>query len=118
MSTTALHSTPAARTPALARVAAGIALPLGLMNVAGAIVFWEWSWLTWVAVWAALMGAATIGGAVATLAGRAGGLRLLRAAMISQLVFTAMKLVFWQEVEAATFGAVAAILVVMIRPRG
>ncbi len=117
MSTTALHSTPALRTPALAKVAAGIALPLGLMNMAGAVIFWEWSWLTWVGVWAMLMGAVTLTGAVGTLAGRPGALRLLRAGLLSQLAFTALKLVFWQEAEAATFGAVAVILVLMTRPR-
>ena len=120
MTTTALHltpSAPAARVPTLARVAAGIALPLGLMNIAGAIVFWEWSWLTWVAVLAAGMGVATLAGAVGTLMGRAGAVPLLRKAMLAQLAFTLMKLVFWQELEAATFGAVAVVLLLMLRER-
>jgi hypothetical protein len=96
--------------PARAKVAAGLALPLGFMNVVGVIVFWEWGWSSWVGVWGALMGAATLAGAVKTFLGHHDGVQLLRYAMLSQLVFTAMKLVFWQELEAASFGVVAAVV--------
>ncbi len=120
MSTTALHLTstaPASRVPTLARVAAAVALPLGAMNVAGAVIFWEWSWLTWVAVLAAAMGAATLAGAVGTLLGRAGAVALLRKAMLAQLAFTLLKLVGWQEGAALVFGAVALVLHLMLRER-
>ena len=112
MSTIALP-TNTTRLPTRAKVAAGVALPLGLMNCVGAVVFWEWSWLTWVAVLAALMGAATLTGAVTALRGR--GVDLLRKAMLAQMGFTAFKLVFWQEIEAITFGLVAAAIYAAIR---
>src|SRR5688500_10771618 len=103
--------------PARVKVAAGFALPLGFMNVVGVIVFWDWSWTTWVGVWGAIMGAATLVGGAQTLLGRVEGRRLLAAAMVSQLVFTAMKLVFWQELEAGTFGLVALAIYLVVRER-
>ena len=117
MSTIALPKSTSTTVPARVRVAAGLALPLGLMNVAGVIVFWDWSWTTWVGVWGAIMGAATLLGGAQTLLGRADGRRLLAAAMVSQLVFTAMKLVFWQELEAGTFGVVALAIYLVVRER-
>jgi hypothetical protein len=100
---------------ARAKVAAGLALPLGAMNLVGAVVFWEWSWLTWVAVLAVAMGAATLAGAIATLRDRTAGVELLRRAMLAQVAFTLMKLVLWQELEAATFGAVALVILALAR---
>ena len=45
------------------------------------------------------------------------GVPLLRYAMVSQMVFTVMKLVFWQEVEAASFGILAAVIYALLRER-
>ena len=103
--------------PARAKVAAGLALPLGFMNLVGVIIFWEWGWSSWVGVWGALMGAATLAGAVKTLLNARDGVRLLRYAMLSQLVFTVMKLVFWQELEAGTFGLVALLIYALLHER-
>jgi hypothetical protein len=103
--------------PARAKVAAGLAVPLGLMGLVGAVIFWEWSWLTWVAVWGGAQAAAALIAAALIFAGRQRGVALLRYAMISELVFTAMKLVFWQEVEAASFGVVALAVYLVIRER-
>lgn len=114
MSTIALpHTT--TKLPVRAKVAAGVALPLGLMNLVGVVIFWDWSWLTWVGVLGIVMALATIGGAVNTLRSRVDGVDLLRKAMIAQMSFTAFKLVFWQELEALTFGAVAAALYAALR---
>ena len=101
--------------PTRAKVAAGIALPLGLMNAVGVIIFWDWSWTTWVGVLGAAMAIATVAGAVQTLRSRAGGVELLRKAMLAQMAFTAMKLVGWQELEAITFGLVAAAIYAALR---
>ena len=109
MSTIAV-STSTTTVPARAKVAAGLALPLGLMTLVGTVIFWDWSWLTWVGVWGAAQGVAALAGAVQTLQSRPDGVRLLRYAMVSQLVFTAMKLVVWQEWEAASFGVLAAVV--------
>ena len=114
MSTIALpHTT--TKLPARAKVAAGVALPLGLMNLVGVVIFWDWSWLTWVGVLGAVMAVATLAGAVNTLRDRVDGRELLRKAMVAQLGFTAFKLVFWQELEALTFGAVALALYLALR---
>jgi hypothetical protein len=97
------------------KAVAALCLPLGVMNCVGAIVFWEWSVWTWVAVWAFAMGVVTVAGAVRAL--RGDGTRLLQAALVSQIVFTAMKLAVWQETEAVAFGAVALIATALIRER-
>ena len=115
MSTIAIASAPAM--PARVKVAAGLALPLGLMTCLGVIVFWDWSWLTWVSVWGAAQGIALLAGAAQLLRGRAEALPLFRAALVSQVVFTVMKLVFWQEVEAALFGGLALVLYLLVRER-
>lgn len=117
MSTTALSPTPALRVPGLARIGAGLALPLGLMNLVGVIVFWDWSWTLWVGVLGAVMGIATVVGAAGTLAGRPAARDLLHKAMIAQVAYTLFKLVGWQEVEAATFGAVALVVLALVRAR-
>lgn len=109
MSTIALPQQPTA-TPARIKVAAVLALPLGLMTLVGTVIFWDWSWTTWVGVWGAAQGTAALVGAVRTLRGRPDGVRILRYAMVSQMVFTVMKLVVWQEVEAASFGVLAAVV--------
>jgi hypothetical protein len=116
MSTIALpkHDT---ATPARAKIAAGLALPLGLMTLVGTVIFWDWSWLTWVGVWGAIQGTAALVGAVNTLRSKPEGVQLLRYAMASQMVFTAMKLVFWQEWEAASFGVLAAVIYALLRER-
>lgn len=116
MSTIALQTT-AAQLPARAKVGAGIALPLGLMNLVGVVIFWEWSWMTWVGFVGIAMAAATILGSVGTLRGRADGAALLRRAMLAQMAFTVMKLVGWQELEALTFGAVATLVYALARER-
>ena len=114
MSTIAVPNTNPSSTattiPARAKVAAGLALPLSLMTCVGVVIFWDWSWLTWVGVWGAIQGTAALVGAVKTLQDKPDGVQLLRYAMVSQMVFTAMKLVFWQEWEAASFGVVAAVV--------
>ena len=116
MSTIALPKQPAA-TPTRAKIAAGLALPLGLMTLVGTVIFWDWSWTTWVGVWGAIQGTAALVGAVKTLQGKPDGVQLLRYAMVSQMVFTVMKLVFWQEVEAASFGILAAVIYALLRER-
>ena len=116
MSTIALpHTTP--KLPARAKVAAGLALPLGAMNLLGVAIFWEWDWMAWVGVVGALMAVATLAGAVGTLRNRVDGVDLLRKAMLAQIGFTLMKLVFWQELEAATFGLVALLIAALLRAK-
>lgn len=117
MSTTTLTSPTPTRLPAVARVGAGLALPLGVMNGVGAVVFWEWSWLALVSLLALALGAATLAGAVQTLRSRRSGLHLLRRAMLAQVCFTLMKLVFWAEVEALPFGVVALVILAMVASR-
>jgi hypothetical protein len=116
MSTIALpkHDT---ATPARAKIAAGLALPLGVMTLVGTVIFWDWSWLTWVGVWGGLQGAAALIGAVKVLGNRSDGVQLLRYAMVSGMVFTVMKLVFWQELEAASFGVLSAVIYALLRER-
>jgi hypothetical protein len=63
------------------------------------------------------MALATLAGAAGTLAGRAGARELLLKAMLAQMAFTVMKLVGWQELEAATFGVVALVIYAMVRAR-
>ena len=58
-----------------------------------------------------------MGGAVQTLRNRPHGVELLRRAMFAQVAFTVMKLVFWQETEAATFGLVALVVAALIHER-
>jgi hypothetical protein len=121
MSTTALHPTSAAtslRVPALARVAAALALPLGLMNCVGVVIFWEWSPDAWVGVLGGLIGLATLAGAVGTLLRRPAAAVLLRRAMVGQLAFTVIKLVGWQEGAALVFGAVALTLLALLLRAG
>ena len=117
MSTIALNPGTATTTPVplRAKLGAGLALPLSLMTLVGVVIFWDWSWTTWVGVLGAAMGVAGIAGAVGVLAGRAGALELLRRAMLVQVAYTVMKLVFWQELEAGTFGAVALIVLALVR---
>jgi hypothetical protein len=86
-----MHSIALDNTPATTRrekAAALLALPLGLMTVAGGIVFWEWSQWTFIAVIALAMGAAFLTGSVRVLRGEAAGGRILLAAACTQVVFT------------------------------
>ena len=117
MSTIALSSPAVPALPTRVKVAGALALPLGLMTCVGVVVFFELSWLTWVSVWGALQGGAALAGGVQILRGRPGGVRLLRISLVSQMVFTVMKLVAWQEAEAALFGALALVLYVLVRER-
>jgi hypothetical protein len=105
MNSIALDSTLA--TTRREKAAALLALPLGLMTVAGGIVFWEWSAYTFVAVIALAMGAAFLTGSVRVLRGDVAGSRILLAAACVQVLFTIAKLVFWQETEAGLFGLAA-----------
>jgi hypothetical protein len=121
MSTTALHPTTATSAPpvpTLARVGAGLALPLGLMNCVGLVIFWSWGWDAWVGVLGAAMALATLAGAIGTLLGRPAARELLAKAMLAQMGYTVIKLVGWQEPEALTFGAVAAVIYALVRARG
>ncbi len=118
MSTTALYPTPTALSvPALAKVGAGLALPLGLMNCVGLVIFWSWGWDAWVGFVGGAMALATLAGALGTLTGRPSARVLLERAMLAQIAFTILKLIGWQEVEALTFGAVAAVIYAMVRAR-
>jgi D-alanyl-lipoteichoic acid acyltransferase DltB (MBOAT superfamily) len=112
MSSIALDSTLA--TGRREKAAAVLALPLGLMTVAGGIVFWEWSAWTFIAVIALAMGAAFLTGAVRVLRGDAAGARILLAAACTQVLFTIAKLVFWQETEAGLFGLVALVIAALL----
>jgi hypothetical protein len=97
------------------KVAALLALPLGLMTIAGGIVFWEWSALTFVSVIALAMGAAFVTGAARVLRGNPAGARILLAAAAAQVLFTIAKLVVWHETEAALFGLVALAIAALLR---
>jgi hypothetical protein len=56
-------------------------------------------------------------GAVRVLRGDAAGVRLLRAAAATQVLFTISKLIFWEEVEATLFGVAALAMLALLRPR-
>ena len=116
MTTIALPTRPTF--PARVKAAAALALPLGVMNCIGVIVFWDWSWTTPVGVFGAFMGVLTLTGAVKTLRGRADGPRILRTAMYCQIGFTVLKLVGWQETAAIGFGLVALAIAAALRERG
>jgi hypothetical protein len=97
------------------RAAVLLALPLGLMTIAGGVVFWEWSALTFVSVIALAMGAAFVTGATRVLRGDLAGARILLAAAVAQVLFTVAKLAVWQETEAGLFGLVALAVAALLR---
>lgn len=117
MSTIAVDTTTTSL-PARVRVAAVLALPLAVMTCIGTVIFWDWSWLTWVGVWGGANGVASLVGAVKVLTRNADGIAWLRAAAISGSVYTVMKLVFWQEPEAAAFGVVSLVILALLRGEG
>jgi hypothetical protein len=100
-----------------AKTAAALAVPLGTMTLIGSIVFWEWSAYTFVGVIGLAMAAGFLTGAVRVLRGDAAGIRILRAAAVTQVLFTISKLVFWEEVEATLFGVTALAIAALLRPR-
>jgi hypothetical protein len=63
------------------------------------------------------MAAGFLTGAVKILRGDAAGVRILRAAAATQILFTISKLVFWEEAEATLFGVTALVIVALLRPR-
>ena len=89
------------------KVAAGLALPIGVMGCIGSVIFWEWSALIFVSVIALGMGIAFLTGAFRVLRGDSAGARVLLATACVQLVFTAAKLAIWHEADAVLFGLVA-----------
>jgi hypothetical protein len=98
-----------------AKAAAVLAVPLGVMTLIGSIIFWEWSAYTFVGVIGLAMAAGFLTGALRTLRGDAAGTRILRAAAVTQVLFTISKLVFWQETEATLFGFVALVILALLR---
>jgi hypothetical protein len=99
------------------KAAAALAVPLGTMTLIGSIIFWEWSAYTFVGVIGLAMAAGFLTGAVRVLRGDAAGVRLLRAAAATQVLFTISKLIFWEEVEATLFGVAALAMLALLRPR-
>ena len=115
MSTLALNPTPTAR-PRRHTVAASLALPLGLMTALGVIIFWTWTASSLLfCVLGFGMAYGFVAGAVKTLRKDASGLRLLRLAAATQVLFTLAKLVFWSETEASLFGLTALAILALTR---
>jgi hypothetical protein len=99
------------------KIAAGLAIPLGLMTFTGGIIFWEWSALTWMAMIAVGMGASYLWNASRVLRGDAAGVRPVTLTAYVHVAFTISKLVIWQETEAAPFGVVAIAIALLLRGR-
>ena len=99
------------------KTAAVLAVPLGVMTLIGSVIFWEWSAFTFVGVIGLAMAAGFVGGAVRVLRGDSAGARILRAAAVTQVLFTISKLIFWQEVEASAFGLVALVILALLHTR-